>query len=147
MAQTAGMDSKELFESTGGKGEIMRSAQIENNIVVNFAEVNGFDHQFIDPLDSVIGSVWDGVGFLHPAPLAPVVPESVSPRQIRQALTAANLRTAVEAAVAAGTQDLKDWWEFATQFERAHPMVAGMALQLGVTSEQLDQLWIAGGAL
>jgi hypothetical protein len=74
-------------------------------------------------------------------------PMTVSPRQIRQALTRANLRTQVEAAVAAGDQDLKDWWEFATTFERNHPMVVQMGTALGQTAEQMDQLFITAVGL
>lgn len=37
----------------------MRAAQIENNVVVNFAEVAGFDSQFVDPRDAVIGSTYN----------------------------------------------------------------------------------------
>ena len=81
------------------------------------------------------------------AALLPVVPESVSPRQIRQALTALGLRSAVEAAVAAGDQNLKDWWEFATAFERAHPRVIAMAQALDVSTEELDQLFIVAAGL
>lgn len=75
------------------------------------------------------------------------IPVSVSPRQIRQALTAASLRTPVETAVAAGDQDTKDWWEFATVFERQHSMVLAMAASLGVTERQLDDLWTLAGSL
>jgi hypothetical protein len=84
-----------------------------------------------------------------PAPPEPpvVVPVSVSPRQIRQALTAAGLRADVEAAILEGDQDLKDWWEFATAFERNHPLVTSMAASLDVSDEQLDALFIAAGAL
>jgi hypothetical protein len=71
----------------------------------------------------------------------------ISPRQIRQALTAAGLRASVEAAVAAADQDTKDWWEFATQFECDHPMVAAMATALGVSDTQLEDLWILGATL
>jgi hypothetical protein len=71
------------------------------------------------------------------------VPPFVSPRQIRQALTAAGLRTQVEAAVAASDQDTKDWWEFATTFERRHPMVVAMATGLGITEKQVDDLFIS----
>jgi hypothetical protein len=81
-----------------------------------------------------------------PPPLPPL-PRIVSPRQIRQALTATGLRTGVEAAVAAGDQDLKDWWEFATQFEQDHPMVTGMATALGVTAQQLDDLFALAASL
>jgi hypothetical protein len=76
---------------------------------------------------------------LPPDPNA--VPESVTPRQIRQALTRAGLRTSVEDAVAAGDQDTKDWYEFATEFRRDSPVVAALAVALSVTDEQLDDLW------
>lgn len=75
------------------------------------------------------------------------VPKSVSPSQIRRALTRSGLRTAVEAAVTVGDQDLKDWWEFATTIERNHQLVIGMALTLGVTESQLDDLFILATTL
>lgn len=81
-----------------------------------------------------------------PTPPVPV-PESVTPRQIRQALTRAGLRTSVEAAIATGDQDTKDWYEFATEFRREHAMVAALATGLGVTEQQLDDLWILAGSL
>ena len=77
----------------------------------------------------------------------PKVLASVSPRQIRQALTHANLRTAVESSIAAGDQDGKDWWEFATQFERLHPKVVAMGQALGQTEAQLDDLWHLAASL
>lgn len=75
------------------------------------------------------------------------VPASVSPRQIRQALTRAALRSSVESAVSSGDQDLKDWWEFATAFERSNPHVVDMGAALGVTERQLDDLWTLAGSL
>ena len=82
-----------------------------------------------------------------PVPPAPPVIPSCSPRQIRQILTAVGLRTAVEDAVAAGSQDLKDWWEFSTVIERTHPEVIAMGAALGQTPEQLDQLFVTGATL
>ena len=82
----------------------------------------------------------------RPAPLQQPSPV-ISPRQIRQALTAAGLRSAVESAVEAGDQNLKDWWNHATAFERDHPLVLSMAQALGVTEAQLDALWVAGASL
>ena len=78
----------------------------------------------------------------EPAPLLPV-----SPRQIRQVLSRAGLRTAVETAIAAGDQDGKDWWEFATQFERLHPTVVAMGQALGQTDAQMDALWELAASL
>ena len=74
-------------------------------------------------------------------------PTSVSPRQIRQALTAGGLRAQVEAAVAASDQDTKDWWEFATAFERGHPMVGAMAAGLGIPDAQIDALFTLAASL
>jgi hypothetical protein len=76
-----------------------------------------------------------------------VVIQPISPRQIRQALTATNLRQSVEAAIAAGTQDLKDWWEYSTSFERLNPEVIAMGTALGKTSAELDALWLLGSSL
>lgn len=75
------------------------------------------------------------------------IPLSVSPRQIRQALSRAGLRAAVEAGVAAGDQDTKDWYEFATAFERSNQHVIDMGVALGVTERQLDDLWTLAGSL
>ena len=83
----------------------------------------------------------------QPADVPPVVFPSLSPRQIRQALTRAGLRSAVEAAVAGGDQNLKDWWEFSNAFERNHPEVVAMAAALGVSNDSLDLLWELGAAL
>ena len=76
-----------------------------------------------------------------PALQAPASPASISPRQIRQVLTAAGLRASVESMVAAGDQDLKDWWMFSTAFEREHPVLVSMALALGLSAEQVEDLF------
>lgn len=75
------------------------------------------------------------------------IPRTVSPRQIRQALTRAGLRTSVEETVATGDQDIKDWYEFATAFERDNKYVVAMSVTLGVTEQQLDDLFILAGGL
>jgi hypothetical protein len=84
----------------------------------------------------------------EPADILLVVFASLTPRQIRQALTRAGLRTAVEQAVSlSGDQDLKDWWEFASAFERLHPKVVSMGEALNVSSSSLDDLWALGASL
>lgn len=66
----------------------MRAAQLDaTSTVVNFAEVQAFDGvRFIAPLDAVLGSVWDGAAFSHPAPPA-VSPDEIA-RQIEDRLDA-----------------------------------------------------------
>lgn len=83
----------------------------------------------------------------YEASLIPPVPQQVTPRQIRQALTRAGLRDAVEYAVSQSSQDVKDWWEYSTVFERQNPQVIGMAAALGVSDSQVDDLWRLGDTL
>lgn len=81
-------------------------------------------------------------------PLPPPAPVTqISPRQIRMALTQMSLRSQVEAAVAAGDQDLKDWYQFSTFFDRHHPQVIAMAAALNVDDQELDTLWALGATL
>lgn len=125
-------------------------AIIEGGLVVNVIEADAEYAASIGAIDATgggIGWAWDGEAFTAPEPPPAPVPASVSPRQIRQALTAAGLRASVEAAVAASDQNTKDWYEFSTAFERAHPAVIAMGIALGVSSDALDALWIAAGAL
>lgn len=75
------------------------------------------------------------------------IPFSVSPRQIRQALTRVLLREPVEAAIAASDQDTKDWWERSTSFERQHLKVIQMGLALNQSTLQMDDLFILAGSL
>ena len=65
----------------------------------------------------------------------------VSPRQIRMALTRTGLRAQVESAVASGDQDLRDWYEYSTIFERTNAQVMAMGKVLNQTETQLDALW------
>jgi hypothetical protein len=73
-----------------------------------------------------------------------VAPQSITPRQIRLALNMAGLRGAVEAAVLAGDQNLKDEWEFTTEFRRDNPQVIALGNTLGA---DLDQLFILAATL
>jgi HD-GYP domain-containing protein (c-di-GMP phosphodiesterase class II) len=74
---------------------------------------------------------------------APEVPDSVTPYQARQAINAAGLREAVEAAVAGASYEVKDAWEYALAIERASPFVAAMGSALGLTEQQIDALFIS----
>lgn len=85
-----------------------------------------------------------------PAPYtqpAPIVPRSLTPRQIRLALSQMGYREQVEAAVAAGPLALQDAWNHALEFVRDDPDVALILAAVGATQEQGDQLWILGATL
>lgn len=69
---------------------------------------------------------------------------SIDNLQIRLALSDLGLREAVEAAVAASSQEIKDWWAESLRFLKSDPMVQAMAAKLKVTTEQLEALWQLG---
>lgn len=85
-----------------------------------------------------------------PPQLPPPVPDKLSRRQFRQALTRADLREAAEgyvaACLAAGDRDTQDWWD-AEEFERYHPRLLAAAALLGQTDADLDALFVIGGGL
>lgn len=71
----------------------------------------------------------------------------ISAWQARKALTAAGLRQQIEDAIAIAPLDVRDAWEYATEFRRNDPVLVGMAAQLGLTDEQLDDLFRVGATL
>lgn len=76
-----------------------------------------------------------------------VIPQSVTMRQARLALNAAGYYAAVNAAVAVGSDADKIEWEFAGDVYRSAGLVPRMASSLGLTSTQIDGLFIAAATL
>lgn len=67
----------------------------------------------------------------------------VSPWQIRQALNELNLRTQVENLVKSTSNiDIKDGWEFATEWKEFHPVIQSMGQELGLTSTQIHAIFV-----
>ena len=77
----------------------------------------------------------------------PTVPQIVSPRQIRLAMSQTGMRANVEAAVNAASQEVQDTYHYATEFRRDDPLIPPLAKQLGITDAQLDQLWSLAATL
>lgn len=77
-----------------------------------------------------------------------VVPQTLTPRQIRMQLTNSGLRQQVEDMVAnSNDYALKDWWEYSIDYNRDNPILKDMATQLGLTDEQLDTMFIEASRL
>lgn len=95
-----------------------------------------------------VGDIWSGTGANFSAPPAPpVLPLSCTPWQMRRALNQLGMRQAVEDAVAASTnQDLKDGWEFASEFREDDDFVVAMAASIG-QSENLHGLMVLAASL
>lgn len=77
----------------------------------------------------------------------PEIPESVSPYQARCALHAAGLLTAVEATIASADVPAQIAWEYATVFERHSPFIEALAPMLGLTEQQIDDLFITASTV
>ena len=88
---------------------------------------------------------------LRKLPQPPVVPEAVTMRQARRALLGAGLLTTVNSAIAAMTGASGDAaridWEFASDVSRSQPLVLALGSTLGLTSAQLDGLFIAAATI
>lgn len=77
----------------------------------------------------------------------PFIPVSVTPRQARLALLGAGLLDQANAAVAAADKATQLTWEFAAEIDRSSTMVASLGASLGLTSAQIDNLFIRGAGL
>lgn len=116
-----------------------------------FTAVAGYDNRWIDThgalwigrpgqsLESLIAEA-EAVGEDEGAPAAPA---SVTPYQMRQALAAAGLREAVEAAVGRAPSEVRDAWEYALAVERRSPLISAIGAMLDLTDAQIDALFVA----
>lgn len=80
-------------------------------------------------------------GWSTTPPVTPPLPLVVTPLQARRALRAAGLIEQVNAAISAADADTQDAWEYATVIERDNAIIAAMAVQLGLTEQDVDGLF------
>ena len=149
MAVTVAQVSQSLLV---GKGRKMRTAIIETGEVINVI-LGQIEGSIEIPDDFGIGDLYEN-GEFKKAPITPVEPEpikvptQITPRQIRQQLTAIGLRKTVEDLISASDDyDLKDWWNHSQDFQRSHHILKEMGEKLGLTSEQLDEMFIEASKL
>lgn len=113
------------------------------------AQVGYYEGDRIDVLDREVPQrpdpdvEWDpdmlGDGAWIPK-LSPV-PESVTPLQARRALLGAGLLSAVQTAANAADDETRLAWEYSSTVERDSPFVAKLALALGLSDAQVDDLF------
>lgn len=81
---------------------------------------------------------------LAPAPV--VVPESITPRQIRLWLLSFGIPlAAIDQALT--TDAAKVEWEFASEIRRDHPLVEALRLALALSHDQVDSAFIVASNL
>jgi len=75
-----------------------------------------------------------------------VIPQSISPRQARLKLLEAGLLDELEAIITTN----RAWqieWEYATEVKRDSPLIDAVASEAGLTSDQIDSLFIEAAKL
>ena len=117
-------------------------------------DVFGYDETYENDLpyiEAAIQAGWiDVTGSWPPVPVElpeVVVISSINPAQIRMQLSRMNLRQQVEDAVASGSQDLKDLWNYSPVFKIDDPNIQAMAVQLGIGLQDLEALFIEAAKL
>ena len=123
---------------------------------------NGTIYQNIEDLETAMSS--DGLseeqkqflrndfnGVPNPAPINSV-PKFVTPRQIRLALIMSGISLdVIENTINSLSEPQKSivrvTWEYSVEFQRNNPVLTSMAPVLGLTSEQVDQLFILANTL
>lgn len=75
------------------------------------------------------------------------VPQSVTPYQARVALSRAGLLNSVEAAVSQANGEMAIAWEYATTIERNSPFIVQLGTAIGLTSQQIDDLFVTAASV
>lgn len=138
----------------------MRYAIIKDGAVLNViealedfaqAEADRVGGSAVESDSASVGDTYSGGGFSRPD-TAPVVPQSVTRRQARQALRLANKLHLVQPAIDAIADDLQrglmqDEWDESLTFERQRPSLIELAEAIGLNADDLDALFITAGRL
>lgn len=125
------------------------SKQIEP-FVLNFAGIS-FYEQILSVLgDSILNEQEiDSIVANHNPK---IVPESITPRQARQALFLNGITASmIEAAINQMNSPAKEMalieWEFSTAFVRSNPLVNQIGFVFNKTNDEIDDIWILGNSL
>jgi hypothetical protein len=134
----------------------MLHACLKNNVVVDVVDVVDDEHylELSKQYSSIIliqdESPRPAVGWVLRGATWVSVP--ITAKQIRLALLGFGVSLdMIESAINELPEPTRSYakvtWEYATIFEREHPMIAGLGAQLGLTSEQIDYLFVEAAKL
>lgn len=133
----------------------MYYAQITNGVVTAVTEtaapIDAANMISIDSLDvSLLGQSY-AAGVFTPPPPVSLIPSVLTMRQARLALFTAGLINSVQAAINALPSPDKEKaqieWDYSNEVQRHNGFVSQLAPALGLTSEQVDALFVTGAAL
>ena len=74
------------------------------------------------------------------------VPTQITPRQLRLQLLSSLLLDEVET-MCNTNREMQIWFEYSLDFQRSHPMIEAMAVQLGLTQDNMDNFFIEASKL
>jgi hypothetical protein len=122
-------------------------AIVVNNIVVNVAtSERALEPNWIQSDTAQIGWIYSNGEFTapEPEPVEPTIPEvptEVTPLQIRRALRQLGLYDSVATYIETQSDDVKDAWEYAITIYRNDSMIISAGEALGVTDDDIDDLF------
>lgn len=132
----------------------MRAHVIDNGVVVNTVEVASLD--VLPGLVAAsgnegIGWGYDGQYFTAPTQAPPIVPQEITMRQARLALLdiglLANVQTAINTLPEPDKTKAQIEWEYSNALQRNNPFVTTLGTALGLSSDDIDNLFITASGL
>ena len=126
------------------------------NVTQDFYEVIEANHPPIPFVGSML-TLTDGVWSIadeeaYTEATKPPVPQTVTKRQAKQQLVIDGLYAQVQAAIDSITDPndklmMQIYWDDSQEFERNHPQLIALGSALGLTSEQIDTMFINASKL
>lgn len=132
----------------------MRAHVIDNGVVVNTVEVAALD--VLPGLVAAsgnegIGWGYDGQDFTAPTQAPAIVPQEITMRQARLALLdiglLANVQTAINTLPEPDKTKAQIEWEYSNALQRNNPFVTTLGTALGLSSDDIDNLFITASGL
>lgn len=93
--------------------------------------------------DYIVKRLWKIDDF----PPVSLVPRSVTPLQARKVLRLLGFLDELDALLEESTPEVRDTWEYATSIDRTHPLIEELANELGLSDEDVDNLFIHAATL
>jgi hypothetical protein len=127
--------------------------------VINGQLVSEWELTEILPSENLLKPLWNGTTWIEGATPEeieeankPIVPESISQMKLRKQLILSGIAiSSIDALIQSLPQPNRDliytMWEYAVVFDRHNPELNAMAGMLGVTQQQLDEIFINGNLL
>ena len=132
----------------------MRAHVIENGVITNTVVVNNLTD--IPNLVAAVGNegigwLYDGESFSPPPPNPVQIPQEITMRQARLALLdiglLANVQTAINTLPEPDKTKAQIEWEYSNALQRDNPFVTTLGTALGLSSDDIDNLFITASGL